>query len=323
MKQKYTSCEIIEHGFDAQFDSINLCCRVCKENYYNKLVLFPNYKGEKINWNDFFKVTDELRETQKRGETVAQCLGCIYLEEKEWDDEHYIKSININNWIKCNAECIYCDKKQYKHVKEYKIYPLIKDLIKNNYLHSEADITIAGGEPTISNDFNKTIKALIKNKISPVRILTNAIKYNKYIENGLKEGLVNILVSTDSGTKETYKKIKQVNKHKEVWKNIAKYAKFQKIDSLVKTKYILIPLVNDNRKELEEFILRNKEAGIKYSCIDVEIGWFCRNYENKEKQKELIELFNWTKEFAAKEEIELTSFDRMTYIIEKTNTLDT
>lgn len=317
MKPKYTSCEIIEHGFDAQFDSINLCCRVCKENYYNKLVLFPNYKGEKIDWDNFFKVTDELRETQKRGETIPQCKGCIYLKEQEWDDEHYIKSININNWIKCNADCIYCDRKQYKNKKEYNIYPLIKDLIKNKYLYNPADITIAGGEPTISRDFDKTIKLLIKNRITPVRVLTNAIKYNKHIETGIKEGLVNIFVSVDSGTEETYKKIKRVNKHKEVWKNITKYAKNQKNISLVETKYILIPYVNDNEKELKEFILRNKEANIKRCCVDIEIGWFCRNYENKDAQKELINLYENTKKFAAEEGVELYSFDRMTYIIEK------
>lgn len=317
MKQKYISCEIIEHGFDAQFNSINLCCRVCKENFYHKLVLFPNYNGHKIDWENFFRKTDKLREYQKKGEIIPQCAGCLYLEEKEWDDEHYIKCININNWIKCNAECIYCDRKQYSNIKEYNIYPIIKDLIKNKYLTSPADITIAGGEPTISGDFDKTIKLLIKNRITTVRVLTNAIKYNKHIAKGLKDGIVNILISTDSGTEETYKRIKKVNKHKDVWKNISKYAKQQKEASLVKTKYIIIPYINDNKKELEEFVLRNKEAGIKYCCIDVEIGWHCRNYTNVEKQKELINLYKYAKEFAIKEGIELSSFDRMTYIMDK------
>ena len=162
MKQEYISCNIIEHGFDAQIESINLCCRVSKENFHNKLVLMPNYKGEKINWNDFFKITDNLRETQKNGNTIPQCVGCIYLEKKEWDDEHYITSININNWIKCNAACIYCDRKENAHKKEYKIYPIIKDLLKNNLLRNPADITIAGGEPTITSDFDKSIKLLLK-----------------------------------------------------------------------------------------------------------------------------------------------------------------
>lgn len=317
MKQEYTSCNIIEHGFDAQIDSINLCCRVSKDNFHQKLVLMPNYKGENINWNDFFKITDELRETQKKGETVPQCKGCIYLEEKEWDDEHYINSININNWIKCNAACIYCDRKENAHKKEYKIYPIIKDLLKNNLLRNPADITIAGGEPTITSDFDKSIKLLLKHKIKQVRILTNAIKYNKYIEKGLKEDLLNILVSTDSGTREIYKKIKLVDKHKDAWKNIAKYAKHQKIDSLVKTKYIIIPNINDTKEEIAEFIKRNKEAGVKYCCIDVEIGWFCRHSNQKESTQKLLDLYLYGKELGEKEGINVTAFDRMQIIEEK------
>lgn len=317
MKQEYTSCNIIEHGFDAQIDSINLCCRVSKENFNNKLVLMPNYKGEKINWDDFFKITDNLRNTQKNGKTVSQCVGCIYLENKEWDDEHYITSININNWIKCNARCIYCDRKYSEHKKEYKIYPIIKDLIKNNYLRTPSDITIAGGEPTITSDFDKTIKLFLKHKIKQVRILTNAIKYNKYIEKGLKEDILNILVSTDSGTREIYKKIKLVDKHNDVWKNIAKYAKHQKINSLVKTKYIIIPNINDTKNEIAEFIKRNKESGVQYCYIDIEIGWFCRYSKDKEKTTKLFELYLYAKELGEKEGINVSAFDRMKIIEEK------
>lgn len=317
MNKEYTSCEIIEHGFDAQIDSINLCCRVSKENVDDKLVLIPNYKGEKINWNDFFKVTDELRETQKKGDTVPQCLGCIYLKKKSWDDEHYITSININNWIKCNARCIYCDRKYSEGKKEYKIYPIIKDLIKNNYLRTPSDITIAGGEPTITSDFDKTIKLFLKHKIKPVRILTNAIKYNKYIEKGLKEDILNILVSTDSGTRNVYKRIKLVDKHDVVWKNIAKYTKHQKVNSLVKTKFIIIPNVNSSKKELEEFIKRNKEAGVKYCCIDVEIYWFCKYINDTDKINRIHELYLHAKNIGAENGIYVSAFDRMQIIEEK------
>ena len=317
MKKEYTSCNIIEHGFDAQIESINLCCRVSKENFQNKLILMPNYKGEKINWNDFFKITDELRNTQKNGDTVSQCVGCIYLENKEWDDEHYITSININNWIKCNAACIYCDRKESAHKKEYPIYPIIRDLLKNNLLRNPADITIAGGEPTITRDFDKSIKLLLKHKIKQVRILTNAIKYNKYIEKGLKEDILNILVSTDSGTEKVYKRIKLVNKHKDVWKNIKRYAKHQKIDSLVKTKYIIIPDINDSKEEIAEFINRNKEAEVKYCCIDIEIGWFCRYSNDTDKTKKLLDLYLYAKELGKKEGINVSAFDRMKIIEEK------
>ena len=131
---EYLSCNIIEHGFDAQINSINLCCRVSKDNITGKIVLIPDYKGEKINWDNFFKITSTLRNYQKSGKIIPQCKGCIYLKKGIWDNEFYINTININNWIKCNASCIYCDRKDYKHHKEYKIYPFIKSLLENKYL---------------------------------------------------------------------------------------------------------------------------------------------------------------------------------------------
>ncbi len=310
---EYISCKIIEHGFDAQINAINLCCRVSKDNI-EKQTLIADYKGEKINWNDFFAKTDKLRDIQKRGDTIPSCKGCIYLEKNKWEDVHYIETININNWIKCNADCIYCDRHEHRGEKEYNIYPIIKDLISKKLLKKQADITIAGGEPTITRDFDKTLKILIKNGISTVRVLTNAIKYNKYIEKGLKANLVNILVSTDSGTAKTYKKIKKVDKHKDVWKNIAKYVKIQAIDSLVKTKYIIIPEINDNSEELKEYINQNAQAGIKYTCIDVEIAWFLEHIRDIEKLKRLYDLYLYAKEEGAKKEINVSAFDRMSII---------
>ena len=158
LEKEFYSCNIIEHGFDAQMDSINLCCRVGNEGNQTRTVLFPNYSGEKIDWDSFFNITGELRSIQRNGGTIPQCQNCIYLEKKNWDDEKYITSININNWIKCNARCIYCERKYYENKKEYNIFPIINDLIKKNYLRNPVDITIAGGEPTITSDFDKTIK---------------------------------------------------------------------------------------------------------------------------------------------------------------------
>lgn len=308
---EYYSCNIIEHGFDAQYDSINLCCRIGNGKITTKKILIPNYKGEKIDWNYFFSLKDKIKNIQKTGKSIPQCTGCIFLEKKVWDKENYITSININNWIKCNAKCIYCDRKQYKHKKEYNIYPIIKDLLDKKLLRNPADITIAGGEPTITRDFDKTIKLLIKHKITPVRVLTNAIKYNRNIEDGLKKNLVNILVSTDSGTKETYRRIKLVDRHNDVWKNISRYAKHQAIVSLVKTKYIIIPNINDNIEELTEFVKQNAKAGVKTAYIDIEIGSFARNSKNKKLLEKMYNLYKYAQEQGNVYGVEVLPFDRI------------
>ena len=312
--QPYNSCSIIEHGFDAQIDSLNLCCRVSKENLTEKLVLVGNYHGEKIDWERFFSIKKEHRIMQKNGETVPQCKGCIYIENKIWDDDDYISTININNWIKCNANCIYCDRKESMHKKEYKIFPIIKDLISMNKLRPPYDITIAGGEPTITRDFDKTLDLLIKYEVSPVRVLTNAIKYNRFIEKGLKKGLVNILVSTDSGTREMYKRIKLTDKHKDVWKNIKRYAAATKDKSQVKTKYIMLPGINTLKDEIKSFMEQNATAGVAQACIDVEIGWYCTCRKSFNEYEALVKLYDYAKKIGEEIGVAVFSFDRMQLI---------
>ena len=315
--EAYTSCNIIEHGFDAQVASINLCCRETRSFRLKPLILIGPYCGEKIDWGKLFDKKNQLRTIQKSNKILPNCIGCIYLEHKIWGDENYINSININNWIKCNAKCIYCKRQAvYKTTKEYNIYPIIKDLIKNKYLKTPCDITIAGGEPTIKRDFDKTLNLMIKNEIYNIRILTNAIKYNKLIEKGLNLGFVNILVSTDSGTEKMYQAIKQTNKHKQVWQNIKKYVKFQKTDSLVKTKYIIIPEYNDKETEITEYIKRNSEAGVKNTAIDIEIDSFIIKNKDSAFLKRMKELYIFARELSKEYDIVTEPFDRMKVVLE-------
>lgn len=315
--KEYYSCNIIEHGFDAQINSINLCCREGTGSFSRKIVILPNFSGAKIDWESFFQKKDLLRDIQKEGSTIPQCIGCVYLEKKIWDNNHYISSININNWIKCNANCIYCDRKEYKNKKEYKIYPIIKDLINKKYLRNPVDITIAGGEPTISSDFDKTLNILIKNNFSTIRVLTNAIKYNKYIEKGLENNLVNILVSIDAGSREVYKKIKLTDKYSIVWKNINKYVEKQAQKSLVKTKYIIIPEINNYKEELKLFIEQNYKAGVGYVYIDLEIGFYIKNSQNYDLLKEIYDLYLFAKEYGETIGITIEAFDRIKIIENK------
>ena len=283
MGNKYISCMMIESGFDANVDSINFCCRSSEKGQGFKAI-FPNFTGGKIDWDKFFEIKNLYRNQLKEGKMIPECRGCIYLEEKEWPEGDYVSSINLNNWTVCNAKCIYCglddmnnQKKKFKH---YDMYPIFKDMVENKILRRGGHITIAGGEPCIINEFEKIIKLLLDNNYDTIRVLTNATKYSKGIERGLKSGAVNIAVSTDSGRRETFKIIKRIDAHKKVWENIKKYASIQKEPSLVKTKYIIIPGLNDNYTEIDEWFNMNIKSGVKAIAVDIEQGWFLDNSNN-------------------------------------------
>ena len=101
-REKYISCKWLESGvcFDngVYGSNVKLCCYMSAPGGGNSMI-FEDYHGEKIDWEKFFAIKQEYREIQKRGETVPGCVGCVFLEEKEWDEEDYINFLQFNYWV--------------------------------------------------------------------------------------------------------------------------------------------------------------------------------------------------------------------------------
>ncbi len=317
-KNIYTSCDLIEHGMDFFTNSINFCCRIPPtENGYKKLI--DSYYGEVLNWKEFFKIKRKYRDMMKNGNIVPECKNCIYLKEKEWDNDDYISFINFNNWTICNEHCVYCwlNDENEPHVAQYNVYPVIKDMAEKGYLKKGGHITIAGGEPCVAPEFNDLISLFLKYDLNPIRILTNATKYSEILEKGIEMGNVNIVVSVDSGTKDTFIKVKRYDFYDKVWENITKYAAVQPASDRVKTKFILIPNVNDNKEEITSWINKSIQAGIKHVAFDVEMMWYNQNKDNIPEH--IYELVKYVLDITENNGIQLELIDRGYILAQKLN----
>lgn len=315
---KYFSCDLIEHGFDLNFNSINFCCRTTDSGGGYK-TLIPNYHGEPINWNDFFEIKNQYRKQMREGNLISECKGCIHLYEKDWDDEDYISHINFNSWIKCNAKCLYCDLEAFHKVNrnpnQYNVLPIIKDLVKKKLLKQDGNITIAGGEPTIIREFEELLNLLLDYGVKDIRLNTNGIKYSKTVEKGLKSGVISLVTSVDAGTKETFKKIKKVNCYDKVWQNIKNYAKAQIKDYQVKAKFIIIPGINHTKEEIDGWLKKSKEADLKYVALDVELNWYAKMHSNIPDN--LYELMTYIINKAKEYDLQIEHQDRAFMLLNK------
>lgn len=313
---KYLSCDLIEHGLDFAQDSINFCCRTTKEGGgFKKLI--DDYHGDFLDLQMFFALKRQYRNKMKSGEGIPECKNCIYLEEKDYDDEDYIASINFNHGINCNAKCTYCQLTQgYKtNAEEYDVFPVIKQLADEGYLRRGGQITVAGGEPTIYKNFDKLIKLFIDRKLSPVRILTNGIKYSEIIAEGLQKDIVNIMISVDSGSREMFQKIKGVDAFDRVWNNISLYLNAQKYDCLVKTKYIIIPEVNDTKDEILKYFDKSQSVGVGCVAFDIEMEWYNKNKNNIPSY--LYDLVDFTVNEAEYRNLKYEPIDRVVCILQE------
>ncbi len=278
---KYTSCIHLEHGITFFLNSVQICC-ISSHPGGGNIVQIENYNGELIDWDTLFKNRNKMREDIKNGLIPEKCSGCYYLEERDWNCDNYIDEVLIGHFTHCNCNCIYCytdkDKKYFNSVNPYNIYPVIKDMIEKGVLSKNATITFGGGEPTILKEFEDLVHLLLDYDVYNIRIHSDGIKYSPAIEKGLKLGKITLITSVDSSSRQIYEKVKHVNAFDKVWKNLENYAKTK--NGLIRTKYVLIPGVNDSLHEVKNWMKKTYDAGIRNIAFDIEDNWFKTNRNN-------------------------------------------
>lgn len=318
---KYTSCHWILHGLSFENDHIEMCCLCCHKGG-GRLYIKENYNGKGLTWDNIIDLKQKFINENKENIIDRRCEGCFNLSNREWDDnEKYINYIHFNHWTRCNSDCIYCytswDKKNFQKKKHYNVLPIIKDLFKKKLFRPGGEVTFAGGEPTILEEFDELIKLLLKNGADRITVHSSGIKYSKAIERGIKEQKLHVCLSADSGTREMYNKIKRVDCFDKFWKNVKKYANAQTdiTKNFVETKYILIPDINTNKEEIDKWFELNIKNGIKSIVIDIE-NEYCKKLRerNIETPTYLIDLCKYIIEKSRELNLNLIDYNNFRYL---------
>ncbi len=278
---KYLSCRYIEHGMDFEHTRLETCCFTCHSGG-GRLTLKNEYAGELINWDELFEKKRAWREEHKKGNLMPNCVGCVFLEEKDWDEEDYINFLQFNYWVQCNSKCTYCyevqNKTLFDKIKPYNSVPVVREMIERKILRPGGEVAFGGGEPTIAPEFESLIELLIESGFKNMRIHSSGIKFSPAIEHAIKKGVLNVVISIDSGCSKTYKNVKRVNAYNKVLENMKKYAQANTNSyGLMTSKYIIIPNVNDNRKEIDMWIESVQKVGGKWLALDIEDVWYKTN----------------------------------------------
>lgn len=256
--------------------------------------------------DNFLKQRKQLIEEMKNGNPPEYCKKCLYLQDvdniSQLDDK--INRIEIFHWHQCNCACIYCSNRTFTKLKITKernvkgvieVLPKLKELKKRNVLADNVEISMVGGEPTILKEFNNLLKFFMKNNFS-VNILSNGILYEKLIAKTINKNEKSYLsISLDCGCKETFNKIKGVDKFDDVVKNIRKYIKDTKENSYrVMIKYILLEGINDNKEEIEKWIQLCTQIGVTNFFLSIE---FCHSARSeKEISENICNMYNYMKQ---------------------------
>lgn len=235
---------------------------------------------------DILKKRASLIRMLDRGIVPNECIGCFDLKEQENSKPLIISQFSklpkanmiiVKHFKQCDCSCVYCCE-QYlskrkivlkpKKSDYYDLLPIIKELYKQDMIDTkDLDVHFQGGNVSVLEEFDSLLNEFMKNGVKRVEIATNGIEYLPQIAQIADKTFVDVNISIDSGTRETFKKIKTVDKFDSVVENLKKYAK---LPILLRLKYILVRGYNDNKEEIEKYINLMKETGITNSELMID-----------------------------------------------------
>ena len=257
-------CEKIYEDISFLPFGVHKCCH-CTRMPYSPPLLFPKII-KNFSFKSYIKTIDNIM-ASNQGKTPT-CQGCRFLKKQivpKIQKENIFKFFTINHFTKCNSNCVYCAIGRKTLDINYRLLPILKDMVKQKLIDKSCLFNWGGGEPTICSEFEQIASFLHKNSYRQA-INSSGIKFSQTILEGLKDGSMSIQISPDAGTEETYIKIKRQNNFNKVWENIKKYAQYP---NMLFVKYIFFSM-SANENDIRLFIEKCIECGVKNIVIDCE-----------------------------------------------------
>ena len=159
--------------------------------------------------------------------------------------------------------------------------PIIKELDKMGMIDYNGELAYSGGEPASLSEFDDITNFFLKKGEKLIMVHTNGIKPVKSVLNGLKTDTMSVTVSVDCGDRDKFKQIKQVDAYNKVVDTLKKYVKAQGNNKkMVRSKYIIIPNVNDTKEDIDKWLNETEKIGIQQVILDFEADWLERHKHN-------------------------------------------
>jgi hypothetical protein len=259
---KKRSCDYIEKSLVCdEYRCFSFCW------YQPQKLPLVNFSGDYSNsLTNFFTLRDKLIDSYN-----GECGDCCFMKEDYYPTERRVRWINYGVGGICNFDCIYCNSNARSAKAIDRETPHLKDILEylknNNDLANDYGINIAPGEPTVHPDRVEIFSMMdcYSNVIN-----TNLLNFNEQLYEITANKFTKLVVSIDSGTIETFNRVKGLNCLDKVCANLKKYsaAGF----GIIVLKYVFIPDVNDSDKDIDGFSKICADTGCLIGNISYDYG---------------------------------------------------
>lgn len=252
-----------------------------KSFFYKNQIVSEQDVRETVEEHEKWRI--ETIEKLRRGEKTS-CEGCSALHYGFFTKDPQIKVLgvgpNFKGGTKCNCNCFYCNQNEVIHEESNQnLYNYDIHRIAGELYPTLENIILADGEPSLLPHLDDLCDLAEEKKWS-INFNTSGIKFSQKLADTMaKNPKSNLCVALDSGTSETYEKIKRVKTFDRVIDNLHKYH-----DAGVRIflKYILIPTVNDNLNDINKFIDIAKDICCEHITLSQNMSGFVDGVKHAE-----------------------------------------
>jgi radical SAM protein with 4Fe4S-binding SPASM domain len=180
---------------------------------------------------------------------------------------------------RCNLNCLHCRGMADEELKEENVLKIAKELValKPRW------VIIEGGEPFLKEELFKIIEIIFENNIKTY-LITNGMLFNEDLAFKLKKFKINLMISIDGATKESYEEIRKGANFEKLREAVAIANEYNILDGS------LITIFKHNKNQIDKLFNFIKEIGFKKATF---LGLKpCKDYEkyllDRKEYKDLL-----------------------------------
>lgn len=258
--RKYTSCRCLETRIGFSEKMILICPSSFGRHQSPRI---PYTQDPAKNIKNFLAARDEIIDCVSTGRPVTEgdkaytCIGCPELKERYWAVNRRINDICFSIKHKCNFSCCYCvenkvDKSALTGNENLDaVLGTMQLMSERGIIDTLAIVAVAPTEITI-HPYRDKILDFTQQYVC--QFTTNASVYVEQIAASLQNS-GKMFTSLDAGTRETFRRVKGVDRFERVCDNLKRYAESGEVEM----KYIFLPGMNDNPADVDGFLAVGRE----------------------------------------------------------------
>lgn len=213
---------------------------------------------------------------------IDLCKDCVVNKEQYMVSREYKKRYRSvvfcqEACMDCLAHCTYCcvegnvagkPQMQINPLESYRDF--VDSVLPLGQISDDFTCTIVMSERDLDRKIAVFLGSLGKAGLRPLsyEVSSCLLTYDEHLAELMRQGRVYVIWSLDAGTRETYRKIKQINAFDNVMKNIRRYIEQDAFGGkLIVAKYLIVKGINDNEAEFNAFLRVVTDLKLKFISL--------------------------------------------------------